>query len=58
MTPSDLRAIRKSLGLSQSALAERLRVDPRTVRRWECAEREIPPYLDLAVQHLSCARRS
>lgn len=38
MQPSDLKAARQALGLSQAGLAERLRMGPngeRTVRRWE-----------------------
>jgi len=36
MTPSEIQAIRKRAGLSQSGLACLLRItDERTVRRWE-----------------------
>lgn len=39
MKPSELKAIRQRYGLSQSKLAELLRVsDMRTVRRWEAGE--------------------
>jgi len=43
MTPTDLREIRKSLGLSAEAFARIVRVQGgRTVRRWEAGERDIP----------------
>ncbi|KKN04927.1 hypothetical protein LCGC14_1092430 [marine sediment metagenome] len=43
MTPTEFRAGRKQLGLSQNALARLFRVSAgRTVRRWECDERDIP----------------
>lgn len=38
MTPAELTAARKRLGLTQSGLAEALRLGPngeRTIRRWE-----------------------
>jgi len=38
MTGSELRHIRKRLGLTQAALAERLAVTPTTVARWERGE--------------------
>jgi transcriptional regulator with XRE-family HTH domain len=34
--------IRKYLGLSQEAMARRLRVDPGTLARWERKERRVP----------------
>ena len=42
MTASAFQAARHELGLTIEALAERLGVDPRTVRRWQSGEREIP----------------
>ena len=49
MTPTEFRAGRKQLGLSQNALARLFRVSAgRTVRRWECGERDI----DRAAQDL------
>lgn len=30
----------------QTALADRIRADPRTVRRWKAGDREIPEWLD------------
>ena len=43
MSPADLKAARRELGLSQAGLAALLRVQSdRTVRKWEAAERDIP----------------
>ena len=43
MTPADLKAARRELGLSQAGLAALLRVQSdRTVRKWEAGERDIP----------------
>lgn len=41
MTPADLRARRKALGLSVEGLAACLGVEGRTVRRWEDGTRDI-----------------
>lgn len=42
MTPDELRARLAALGMSGAALARALRVDPRTVRRWEAGEVDVP----------------
>jgi len=42
---SRFAARRKSQGFSQEALAERLAVDPKTVRRWESGESEPLPWM-------------
>jgi DNA-binding transcriptional regulator YiaG len=52
MTPTDLIAARKALGLSQAALARTLGVSLNTANRWEKGERPIPPYLWLAIEGL------
>jgi hypothetical protein len=36
----------------QTRLAERVRVDPRTVRRWKAGDREIPGWLMVVVEML------
>ncbi|MBI3049241.1 MAG: helix-turn-helix transcriptional regulator [Acidobacteria bacterium] len=38
MTPSDLRRLRRRLGLSQAGFAERVGVTSNTVARWERGE--------------------
>jgi DNA-binding transcriptional regulator YiaG len=42
MSPAQLRAALRRLKLSQVGLAKRLKVDPRTVRRWIAGDRRIP----------------
>ena len=42
MTASAFKAARHALGMTIEALAERLGVEPRSVRRWQSGEREIP----------------
>lgn len=55
MKPSDLRAARQRLGLSQAELGARLRppVEQAAVSRWESGERRIPPGLEQAVEHIA-----
>lgn len=56
MTPADLRAARKSLGLSQTGLAEALRLSPsngdRTIRLWETEGSTVPGPAQVAVECL------
>ena len=57
MTPADLRAARKSLGLTQHALAKALRMGKsgwQSVGRWESGETPIPGPVQVAVEFL-CA---
>ena len=42
LTPAEIKRCRKALGLSQNGLGQVLKVHGRTIRRWECGEREIP----------------
>ena len=42
MTPTEIRAARAALGLTQGQLARLIGVDGRTWRRWECDERQMP----------------
>jgi len=53
MTPPDLRAARKTLGLTQSGLADALRLSPRngarTVRLWEREGNTVPGPVQVAV---------
>lgn len=57
MTPADLRAARKQLGLSQKELAERLRMGKQgwqTVSNWETDSnaRGIPGPVQVAVEYM------
>lgn len=55
MTPDAIKAARQRLGLSQSGLAERLRLGPngeRTVRRWESGDTPISGPASLAIELL------
>lgn len=49
MTPADLEHRASALYGDewQSALARRIRVDARTVRRWKAGDRAIPDWLDV-----------
>lgn len=49
MTPSELKAIRHSFGMSVDEFAALVRVEGRTVRRWEDGTREIPGTIDVLV---------
>ncbi len=53
MTPTDLRTARKTLGLTQSGLADALRLSPRngarTVRLWEREGNTVPGPVQVAV---------
>lgn len=42
MKSSEVKEIRKGAGLTQSALAAILGVNPRTIRRWEAGESKPP----------------
>jgi DNA-binding transcriptional regulator YiaG len=50
MHPDELKAWRKSHGLSQTELREILGVKKTTVHRWEKNMRIIPPFLHLALE--------
>ena len=50
MTPQEFTAARKRLGLTQAKLADRLGVNPRTVRRWEAGDSRIPKAVALALE--------
>jgi len=52
MLSAELQSWRKQNGYSQSQLAKALGVIPVTVSRWERGERDIPPYLHLALKSL------
>jgi len=56
LTPSELKTARKALGLTQSGLAEALRLSPkngdRSVRIWETEGNTIPGPVQVAVECL------
>ena len=56
MTPTDLRAARKALGMTQSALAKALRMSEkngdRSVRAWETEGNTVPGPVQVAVEFL------
>jgi DNA-binding transcriptional regulator YiaG len=53
MTPSEFKAIRLRAGLTQSQLADRLRIsDKRTIRYWETGERPISGPVSLLMEQL------
>lgn len=62
MTPADLRAARKTLGLTQSGLAEALRLSPtngsRTIRIWETDGNTIPGPAQVAVEFMLAALKA
>ena len=56
MTPTDLRAARKALGLTQNGLAEALRMSEknggRSVRIWETEGNTVPGPVQVAVEFM------
>lgn len=58
MTPTELKALRQSLGLTQEQLATKLRVQRNTVNRWEMGIRAISPMAALLLSKLKPQRRS
>ena len=61
MTPSELRAARKTLGLTQSALAKALRLSEkngdRSVRIWEQDGNTVPGPVQVAIEAMLAARK-
>ena len=53
MRPDTLKQTRRSLGLTQAQLAERLHTTRTTVARYECGERRIPGMIEVALAQLS-----
>ena len=49
MTPREFRDTRLALGLSTEQLAERLGVDPRTIRRWQDGRQSVPGPVTMAM---------
>lgn len=57
MNAKQLTAARKALGISQNELSKLLFVDRTAVSKWESGINPIPPFLHLAIEHLSCGKR-
>jgi DNA-binding transcriptional regulator YiaG len=52
MTATDLKSRRAALKLSQSEMAQALRVNLRTYQAWEGGRYSLPGHLDLALRYL------
>lgn len=52
MLPSELKAYRKRLRMTQHELAEMLELTPSAISRWERGSRPIPRYLEIVLRHL------
>ena len=50
VTNIELQQWRERVGLTRDELARELRTSYPTIYRWEKGQREIPPYLDLALE--------
>lgn len=53
LSAAELKAFRKSVGLSQVGLAEALSISRRSVEDWESGKSSPPPYLRLALAALN-----
>ena len=58
MTPTEFKAARRGLGLSQNALAARMGVTGRTIRRWEAGTIPIPGPVIVLMGYFAKARFS
>lgn len=56
MTPADLRAARKQLGLTQTELGDLLGYTRTAVAYWEHGERPVPKWMPLAIDGLHFQR--
>ena len=57
MTPKQLKAIRKRLGMTQTALAEAIGYTMRQVGKYELGQAGIPRVVELAVEYLDLTRK-
>jgi len=48
----ELTKRRENLGLTRDELARELKTTYTTIYRWETENREIPPYLELAIERI------
>jgi hypothetical protein len=60
MTPADFRTARKALGLTQTGMAEALRLSPangaRSIRIWEKEGNTVPGPVQVAVEFMLVAK--
>lgn len=56
MTALDLIAIRQALGLSITAMAERLNTPRSSYIKWERGERRVPGIVEVAIKHIKPAK--
>lgn len=52
MTPEQFKDVRKKLGITIKEMAENLKVNPRTVNRWENGDRKIPGPVEVALDYI------
>ena len=52
MTPTELRELLNTVGLSQRAAAMHLCINDRTMRRYASGRLEIPPTVAMAIRYL------
>jgi DNA-binding transcriptional regulator YiaG len=57
MTPEEFNRHRHGLGLSVSQVAAVLKVQPRTVRRWEDGTRDVPGPVQVLILWLTTGKR-
>jgi DNA-binding transcriptional regulator YiaG len=53
MSPAEIKALRRTLGLTAKQLAERLNVSHVTVRKWECGLRQCRGAAVVALRQLA-----
>ena len=54
LTGSEIRFMRKALGLTQTEFAETLEIDPATVSRWENDGQVLGGFAEKCLRHLVC----
>lgn len=52
LTPKEIKEARTELGLTQTQLAQKLDVSPRTIRHWEAGTRNPPQFLSVVLDQL------
>ena len=57
-TPGEIKALREALGLTQAALAKKLKISKRLVRYWETGKRSPSPFFQAKLKRLASALRN